>query len=115
MVLYGETLDFITSAMVETLAEIDGGSTLCARKISKNSKTGEGAAVPPHLGPYTYAVSIWSPSGRTGTSETTIWKPGFIRKMETARDDYLQTRLNAGFIMQGWGTKDLNLPHWRKS
>ena len=29
MVLYGETLDFITSAMVETLAEIDGGSTLC--------------------------------------------------------------------------------------
>ena len=28
MVLYSETLDFITSAMVATVAEIDSGSTL---------------------------------------------------------------------------------------
>ena len=28
MVLYGETLDFITSAMVATVAEVDSGSTL---------------------------------------------------------------------------------------
>ena len=28
MVLYGETLDFITSAMVAAVAEIDSGSTL---------------------------------------------------------------------------------------
>ena len=25
-------------------------------------------------------------------------QPGFIRKMETARDDYMQTRLNVGFL-----------------
>ena len=45
--------------------------------------------------------SYGNPSRTTGTTETTIWQPGFIRKMETARDDYMQTRLNAGFLTSG--------------
>ena len=63
---------------------------------------GVGAARP--SGPYAYAVFIWSSqsdSRTTGTTEATIWQPGFIRKMETARDDYMQTRLNAGFLTSG--------------
>ena len=45
--------------------------------------------------------SYGHPSRTTGTTETTIWQPGFIRKMETARDDYMQTTLNAGFLTSG--------------
>ena len=45
--------------------------------------------------------SYGHPSRTTGTIETTIWIPGFIRKMETVRDDYMETRLNAGFLTCG--------------
>ena len=38
-------------------------------------------------------------SRTTGTIETTIWQPGFIQKVETARDDCMQARLNAGFFL----------------
>ena len=58
---------------------------------------GEGGLASPARTLFSYG----HPSRTTGTAETTIWQPGFIRKMETARDDYMQTRLNAGFLTSG--------------
>ena len=60
---------------------------------------GRGGLAPPARTPMLF--SYGHPSRTTGTTETTIWQPGFIRKMETARDDYMQTRLNAGFLTSG--------------
>ena len=60
---------------------------------------GGGGLAPPARTPMLF--SYGHPSRTTGTTETTIWQPGFIRKMETARDDYMQTRLNAGFLTSG--------------
>ena len=60
---------------------------------------GGGRLAPPARTPMLF--SHGHPSRTTGTTETTIWQPGFIRKMETARDDYMQTRLNAGFLTSG--------------
>ena len=63
-------------------------------------ETGEGGGVaPPVRTPMLFPYG--HPSRTTGTAETTIWKPGFIRKMETARDDYMQTRLDTGFLTSG--------------
>ena len=52
---------------------------------------GGGGVAPPARTPMLF--SYGHPSRTTGTTEAT-----FIQKMETARDDYMQTRLNAGFL-----------------
>ena len=60
---------------------------------------GGGGVAPPAHTPMLF--SYGHPSRTTGTTETTIWQPGIIRKMQTARDDYMQTRLNACFLTSG--------------
>ena len=53
---------------------------------------------------FPWKVTHGDSSWMTGTTETTTWKLGFILKMKTARDDsysrddYIETRLNAGFF-----------------
>ena len=64
-----------------------------------NGGGGGGRLAPPARTPMLFLYG--HPSRTTGTTETTIWQPGFIRKMETARDDYMQTRLSAGFLTSG--------------
>ena len=60
---------------------------------------GGGGLAPPARTPMLF--SYGHPSWTTGPTKKTIWQPGFIRKMKTARDDYMQTRLNAGFLTSG--------------
>ena len=54
------------------------------------------------------SVSIWSSQSDDRYHRDDIWEPGFIRKLQTARDvrtydrdDYMKTRLNAGFFTRG--------------
>ena len=73
------------------------------QKLFETGNGGGGGGVG-RLAPPARMLMLFSyghPSRTTGTTETTIWQPGFIRKMETARDDYMQTRLNAGFLTSG--------------
>ena len=74
--------------------------TVLHEKFQKLFETGNGGGLaPPARTPMLF--SYGHPSQTTGTTETIIWQPGFIRKMETARDDYMQTRLNASFLTSG--------------
>ena len=74
-------------------------------KIFKNYlRLGMGWGWGGRLAPPAHTSMLFSyghPSRTIGTTETTIWQPGFIRKMGTARDDYMQTWLNAGFLTSG--------------
>ena len=78
--------------------------TVLHENFQKLFETGNGGGGGGRLAPPAGTPMLFSyghPSRTTGTTETTIWQPGFIRKMETARDDYMQTRLNAGFLTSG--------------
>ena len=53
-------------------------------------------------GPYAYAVFIWSSQSDNRYDRDdymATWL--YIRKMETARHDYMQTRFNAGYLTSG--------------
>ena len=78
------SLEYLTFAQIITVLQDN------FQKLFETGNGGAGARPP-----------YGNPSRTRGTTETTIWQAGLIQKMETARDDYMETRLNAGFLTSG--------------
>ena len=89
------SLEYLTFAQIITVLQ-DNFQQLFE---TGNRGAGGGGLTLPTRTPMLF--SYGNPSRTTGTTETTIWQADFIQKMETARDDYMQTRLNAGFLTSG--------------
>ena len=83
---------FLSSTFAQIITVLHENFQKCLKWPGKEGERGGGGRLaPPASTPMLFSYGHLTRT--TGTTETTIWQPGFIRKMKTARKDYMQTRL----------------------